>query len=209
MEFRWLTSEEQRARIVESRSLSDVLALAQKLQAESDGQVSDEQVVALGQELGIRPEHVREALRLRRRAPQPTPVPRTETTTQMPNAVAAAGQTLTTVCALLLLPLAMNIFGLSPVWMLFALLAAAATGWAVNARRLAGVAGAVAVPAVLLISFFYAMVGGPGYWPGVGGLLISLLALCPLGFNVARGAAALRRWAERLVRREHVAIAEH
>ena len=40
MEFRWLSSDERRTRAVESSSLSEVLALAQKLEAESDGLVS-------------------------------------------------------------------------------------------------------------------------------------------------------------------------
>src|SRR5215217_5221433 len=71
MEFRWLTSEEQRTRAVESRSLSEVLALAQRLQAEAEGQVTDDQVVEMGRELGVQPEYVREALSLRRRAAKP------------------------------------------------------------------------------------------------------------------------------------------
>src|SRR5436305_14726419 len=71
MEFRWLTCDERRTGAVESQSLSEVLALAQKLQAEGDGLVSEEQVVDMGRELGVRPEYVREALRLSGRAAQP------------------------------------------------------------------------------------------------------------------------------------------
>ena len=50
MEFRWLTSDERRTGAVESHSLSEVLALAQKLQAEGDGLVSEDQVVDMGRE---------------------------------------------------------------------------------------------------------------------------------------------------------------
>src|SRR6188472_4466622 len=71
MEFRWLTPEEQKTRAVESASLAEVLALAQKLQAEGEARVHDDQVVEMGRELGIRPEFVREALRLRRGAVGP------------------------------------------------------------------------------------------------------------------------------------------
>src|SRR6266851_4143376 len=71
MEFRWLTSDERRTRAVESSSLSEVLALAQNLQAEGEGLVSEEQAVEMGRELGVRAEYVHEALRLRRRAAQP------------------------------------------------------------------------------------------------------------------------------------------
>src|SRR5262249_43067931 len=71
MEFRWLTTDEQRTRAVESSTLSDVLALAQQLQAEGEGSVGEEQVLEMGRELGVQPQYIREALRLRRRAEEP------------------------------------------------------------------------------------------------------------------------------------------
>src|SRR3954447_18164586 len=71
MEFRWLTTEEKRSRSVEIGSLPEVLALAQKLQAEGGGLVAEDEVVEMGRELGVRPEYIREALRLRQGATQP------------------------------------------------------------------------------------------------------------------------------------------
>src|SRR5439155_3929282 len=68
LEFRWLTSEERRTTTVENGSLSEILALAQKLQAEGETRVSDDQVVEMGRELGVQPHYIHEALRLRRRA---------------------------------------------------------------------------------------------------------------------------------------------
>jgi len=76
MEFRWLTTEEKRTHTVDSSDLPDVLALAQKLQAEGGGLVREDEVIEMGRELGVRPEYVREALRLRRRAATPAPVVR-------------------------------------------------------------------------------------------------------------------------------------
>jgi len=200
---------------VESASLSDVLALAQKLQAENEGWVNEEQVVEMGRELGVQPQFVREALRLRHRAAQPARALRAEPAAvpSDPNPLAAAARTLATLCGLLLLPLVMNRFRyweIDPVWILFAILAAAATGWAVRTRRMAGVAGAVAAPAMLLLTFFYSFERGlPGYWLSKHALFVSLLSLTPLCSTAGRAAAAGRRWAERLAERERLAVPGH
>src|SRR4029077_20640933 len=97
MEFRWLTNEERRTRTVESSALSEVLALAQKLQAEGEGLVSEEQAVEMGRELGLRPDYVHEALRLRGRAAQPARALPPEPASHHP--IAAAAQALGTVFA--------------------------------------------------------------------------------------------------------------
>src|SRR5439155_21461146 len=103
MEFRWLTHEERRPRAVESGSLSEVLALAQKLQAEGEGLVSEEQVIEMGRELGVRPEYVREALRLRRGpGPLAQAVAAEHTPPAHPHPNAAAGQVLLQVYSLLM-----------------------------------------------------------------------------------------------------------
>src|SRR6266851_3215430 len=132
MEFRWLTHEERRVRTVESNSLSEVLALAQKLQADSEGSVGEEQVVEMGRELGVRPEHVREALRLRRRAAQPARNLPPEPAPAGHSAIHAAASALVIMFALLMLPSVSRAFYLSnrePVWILFTFAAAVVAGW--------------------------------------------------------------------------------
>src|SRR4029077_6170018 len=114
---------------VESSSLSEVLALAQKLQAESDGLISEEQVMEMGRELGVRPDYVREALRLRRRSAQPARTLQPEPTLPPTdhNPIAAAAQVLLTVFALGMLPRAgeaLERSGVSPaLFAFFALVA--------------------------------------------------------------------------------------
>jgi hypothetical protein len=203
MEFRWLTAEERRARSVESGSLSEVLALAQRLQAEGEVQVSEDQVVEMGRELGIQPEFVREALRLRRpaassvRSPQPAPtLPPTDH-----NPIAAAGQVLLTVFALGMLPRTGDALSRShhdPVlFFLFALVSALAAGWSARYSRLAGIAGALAVPVLLLVASSYPLYYHPG--PALSGeaVFFSVLSLCPLCAATGRLAGRARRWAER------------
>jgi CHASE2 domain-containing sensor protein len=115
---------------------------------------------------------------------------------------------LVNVCALLLLPLVWNRFGQWSVdisWIFFAALTAAITGWAARAPRLATLAGAVSVPAVLFVSYCYARVmNGPGYWLSTASLVLSLLSLCPLCATTAHAASRLREWAERLAGRERL-----
>lgn len=210
MEFRWLTTEERRTRAVESGSLSDVLALAQKLQSEGEGLVNEEQVVEMGRELGIRPDYVREALRLRRRSAQPARTleadPVLPPTDHSP--IAAAGQVLLTVFALGMLPRAGEALWSSSVppqlFFLFALLSSLTAGWSARYSRLAGIAGALAVPVLLLVAALYRS-------PGLGGdaVFFSLLSLCPLCSVVGRAAARGRRWAERNADRLRLTTARH
>src|SRR5262245_55605875 len=134
MEFRWLTTDEQRSRRVANGSLSDILALAQKLQAEGEGTVPEDQVVEMGRELGIHPDYVREALRLRRRAAQPPalqPEPALPPTDHNP--IAAVAQVLLLVFALGMLPRAGQAlgdsFGTPLPFFLFSWIAALAAGW--------------------------------------------------------------------------------
>ena len=211
MEFRWLTSDERRTRAVESNSLSEVLALAQKLQAEGDGLVGEEQVVDMGRELGVRPEYVREALRLRRRAAQPARTVQAEP--NLPptdhNPIAAAAQVLLTVFALGMLPRAGEALWRSSVnpalFFCFALIASLAAGWSSRYSRLAGIAGALTVPVLLLVAAFYP------YQPalGRGAVFFSLLSLCPLCSATGRLGARARRWAERFVERPRLAASRH
>src|SRR5439155_25726090 len=211
MEFRWLTSDERRTRAVESQSLSEVLALGQKLQAEGDGLVTEEQVVEMGRELGVRPEHVREALRLRRRAAQPARTVQAEP--NLPptdhNPIAAAAQVLLGVFALGMLPRAADALGRSEVNILFflfsAFIASLAAGWSSRYSRLAGIAGAAVVPILLLVAAFYP------YQPtlGRGAIFFSLLSLCPLCSATGRLGGRVRRWAERFVERPRLSASGH
>ena len=211
MEFRWLTHEERRPRAVESGSLSEVLALAQKLQGEGEGLVSEEQVIEMGRELGVRPEYVREALRLRRGPGAPAQALAAEPTPPVhPNPIAAAGQALLMVFALLMLPAtarALDESGRDPAWMLFAFAAAVVAGWSARYPRLAGIAGAAAVPMILFVSCFYRH----AYPHGISGeaMLFSLVSLCPLCSTAGRGAASVRRWAERFAERPRLTASGH
>jgi hypothetical protein len=86
--------------------------------------------------------------------------------------------------------------------------AAAAAGWSARYSRLAGVAGALAVPILLLVAAFYPLrVYGPGI--GRGAVFFSLLSLCPLGSAVGRLGARTRRWAERFVERPRLSASRH
>jgi hypothetical protein len=209
MEFRWLTPEEKRTPVVAQTSLSEVLALAQQLQAEGDSHLGEEQVVEMGRELGVQPEYVREALRLRRRAAEPAAVLAEETRVcpSAGNVVGVTANALVNLCALLLLPLVLHRFAHWEVghgWIFIAALAAAITGWTARAPRLAALAGIVSLPAVLFVSYCYARVIGPGFWLSTGSLLLTLISLCPLAATTGRSAARLRDWAERLVSRERL-----
>jgi hypothetical protein len=213
MEFRWLTTDEQRTRAVESSTLSDVLALAQQLQSESEGWVGEDQVVEMGRELGVQPQYIREALRLRRRASQPARALRAESAavSSNPNPLAVAAQTLATLWGLLLLPLVSQ--GLQACnsregWIVITLLCAAITGGSVRASRLAGLAGALAAPAILIIASFYNTYG-PGDPLSRHAIFFFLLSLCPLGATAGRTAAAVRRWLERLADRQQLPVPGH
>jgi hypothetical protein len=204
VEFRWLTTEERRGHSVESSSLSEVLALAQKLQADGEGRVSEDQAVEMGRELGVRPEYIREALRLRSRSsqaargfqPEPT-LPPTDH-----NPIASVAQVLLLVFALGMLPRALEALERSHVtpqlFLLFTIMATMLAGWSARYSRLAGVAGALAIPILLLVAAFY-----PTYNPGLAfdAIFFSLISLCPLGSALGRVAARARRFAERFVDR--------
>jgi hypothetical protein len=205
MEFRWLTPEERRACAVESGSLAEVLALAQKLQAEGEELLTEEQVVEMGRELGIRPEYVCEALALRQRATQPARALQMEPEPREERPLAAVGQTLLLLFAIGLFPAtigALHQSHMEPV-PCFALIAAAVTGWVARYPRLAAVGGALTVPITLCIGAFYSQLyshsnGSSGMDEAI---FFSLLSLGPLCSLVGRGAAKLRRWAERLTDR--------
>jgi hypothetical protein len=200
MGFRWLTPEERRACTVESGSLAEVLALAQKLQAEGEELLTEEQVVEMGRELGIRPEYVCEALALRQRATQPARALQMEPEPREERPLAAVGQTLLLLFAIGLFPAthgALHRSGMEPV-PFFALVAAAVTGWVARYPRLAAIGGALTVPIMLCVGALYS------HWNGGGmdeAIFFSLLSLCPLCSLVGRGSAKLRRWAERLADR--------
>jgi hypothetical protein len=207
MEFRCVTQEERPAPAVESSSLSDVLALAQKLQAESDGLVNEEQVVEMGRELGVRPEYVRAAIRRHRRAapparrPSPEPAPPADH-----HPVLAAAQALLTVFAVLMLPLTAHLLTLSgrdPVWILAALAAAWVAGWSSRQPRLAGIAGASALPMILFVSSFYREFPHPA---GIRGeaILYSILSLGPLCAAAGEAAGRARRRREYPTERERM-----
>src|SRR5215212_4873335 len=208
LEFRWLTSEERRSTTVESGSLSDVLALAQKLQAEGETRVCEEQVVEMGRELGVQPQYIREALRLRRRTAQPARSLQTEPTLPPTdhNPIASVAQVLLLVFALGLLPRSMEALLRSHVtpqlFLTFVIFSSILAGWSARYSRLAGVAGALAIPVLLLVAAFY-----PFYDPGLraDAVFFSLISLCPLGSALGRVAARARRWAERFVDRPRLA----
>jgi hypothetical protein len=204
MEFRWLKPDEQRGPAVDSGSLAEVLELAQRLQAEGDGLLSEEEVIRTGKELGIRPEYVREALALRQLAAQPAQARplRSVVSSAAERPLAAVGQALLLVFAVGLFPAvigASHRSHLEPVAFL-APLAAAVTGWVARYPRLAAVGGALSVPVVLVVgaTYSYAYSDGTSLDESI---LLSLLSLGPLCSMVGRGAAKLRRWTERFTDR--------
>jgi hypothetical protein len=206
MEFRWLAAEEQRASAVESSSVGDVLALAQKLQAEGESLLSEDQTVEMGRELGIRPEYVREALRLRQaRPPAPVMAGEAAPVPARHNPIAAVTRLFAGVFALSVLPVAMGLLAqsnASPGWVLFTLVVSLLAGWTARYPRLAGVAGGLAVPLVLVIAgLFHATFDGAPYVRG--DELIRALLLCtPLSSLTGSAAARARRWMERNAQRE-------
>jgi hypothetical protein len=198
MEFRWLTPEEQRTRAVETASLAEVLTLAQKLQAEGEARVSDEQVVEMGRELGIRPEFVREALHLRRGAARPA-LQRTEAMVPEPVSSARPGngtlaRALCVGLGLGTLPMALIALAetnAQPVT-LFALFATLAAGWSARHPRQAATAGAVIAPLIVLMSMvFVETLHSPGL--SASGFWFSLISFTPLGAAVGQLAASWRR----------------
>jgi hypothetical protein len=205
MEFRWLTREERQTHTVESGSLSEILALAQKLQAEGEGLVSEEQVIEMGQELGVRPEYAREALRLRRRSAQPAQTLRTapDLLPVEHNPTARVVQAGLLGLGLGTLPMALLALAHSnaePV-ALCALVAAFTAGWSARYPRLAAVAGTLAVPAVIVAAALFT--GFPSQGPEA--FFLSLLSFSPLGSAAGRGAARVRRWMEHPADREPLA----
>jgi hypothetical protein len=201
MEFRWLTTEEQKTRTVESSSLSDVLALAQRLQAEGEGLTSDDQIVEMGRELGIRPEYVREALHLRRQSDRPARLTPGEVASRQiaSSPLAALVQLFWFVFSVGMLP---GVFGAfsqsnaSPIWILMALALSSVSGWLARYPRLAGIAGGLAVPLTLLCcAVFHA---GSHNWLGGDELFVACLLLTPLSAFVGRTASKVREAIERL-----------
>jgi hypothetical protein len=198
MEFRWLTSDEQRTRAVESASLADVLALAQQLQAEGEARFTDEQVVEMGRELGVHPQYVLEALRLRRRAAQPAPLLQPEPAPERPLQEPLAQVLRASVLGLGLGTFPMAMIALaqshSEPMAFFVLIAALAAGWSARHPRLAGLAGAAAAPLVVIVSPSF--LGATDAWPGA--FFLALLSFTPLSSALARMAAGLRGRIERL-----------
>jgi hypothetical protein len=205
-----LATQERAVSAVDNHALSEILALALKLQAREDETLSEAQVLEMGRELGIRPEFVYEALRLKGRASSPatteTAVHHRRLVVDGDGAIATVTRTLISLFALGMLPgawelLAQHGAGGVPA---FALLVALIAGWSARYPRLARVSGALACPLTLLVASFYSAhhYRGPFYsWPDSQTIFFALLALCPLGSSVASGSARFRRWMERLVDR--------
>ena len=114
------------------------------------------------------------------------------------------------VFALGMLPRAMEALYRSHVipslFLTFTILAASLAGWSARYSRLAGVAGAVTIPVLLLVAAFY-----PFYNPGLGAdaVFFAMISLCPLGSAMGRVAARARRWAERFVHRPRLSASSH
>jgi hypothetical protein len=89
---------------------------------------------------------------------------------------------------------------------MFTILASSLAGWSARYSRLAGVAGAVTIPVLLLVAAFY-----PFYNPGLGAdaVFFAMISLCPLGSAMGRVAARARRWAERFVHRPRLSASGH
>jgi hypothetical protein len=197
---------------VDSHAMADILALALKLQAQGEEMVSTSQIVEMGRELGIHPEYVHEALRLKGRGPAPaTSAPMAADllrSQEADDAPARVTRTLVTLFAVGMLPVAWDALARDAVGAVppFALLAAAIAGWSAGYPRLARVGGALACPLVLLVSSVYTSPYGGIYTPLTDPktLLLALLSLCPLCSSAAAGSAWLRRRLDRLTNRVHL-----
>ncbi len=198
MEFRWLTSEEQRTQVVEGGSLSEVLAQAQQLQAEAEGRFTEEQVVEMGRELGVRPEYVREALRRRGRPAAPArAMPSSHPEAPVARPLATIGRAGLLGFGIGTFPLALIALanGNAESLTLFAFVAMFVAGWSARQPRLAGIAGALTVPATVLVTgLCLESMGVRGLEPGA--FFLALLSFTPLGSAVGRWAARLRQRAE-------------
>ena len=202
MDARWSTAEGSRSHAVPGDAVSDTLALAMKLQTQGEAMVDEERMVAMGRELGIQPEYVRQALVMMRDAGAPAAAPSPPALGNAGDSLplAAAGRTLSIVFSVLLLPL---VFRLLPSYhmalvLLIALAAAFVAGWAARLPRPAALAGAFACPVVLVAA---ALNGGHGWSltpEGLFAALLSLIAFGPLCSAAGTAAASLRRWEERL-----------
>jgi hypothetical protein len=211
MEFRWLPTEEQRAQPVESSSLSEILALAQQLQAKGEGTVSEEQVVEMGRELGIQPEYLREALRLRRRPARPLPVE-----TGAPEPATEEGHSLATVARATMLGLGVGTLPFA-LWALASSDAAAVpllvlgaslvAGWSARSSRLAGITGTgAAVATTMVAGVFFAAISRHF---GSEALIFPLLSFPSLGAAAGRFAARRRREAEHRTGRTGLTASGH
>jgi hypothetical protein len=203
MDRRWLFPEQGGQHGMESDSASEILALAQKLQADATGLLTEQQVIEMGRELGLEPRYVREAIRLRQPVARVDPAPAGDLMTlpeEGGEPLAAVGRALAILFALAMVPASFQALdpGDAHPTPFFALFASTVVGWVARYPRLAGAAGATTVPIALLIYGFYHTVwpwGGPGLtFPAV---FFTLLAFGPLCWATARGAAGIRRWAER------------
>jgi hypothetical protein len=201
MDRRWLFPEQERQHGMERDSAPEILALAQKLQAEAGGLLTEEQVIEMGRELGLEPRYVREAIRLRqpvaRADPSPAPLVLAE---ESGEPLAAVGRALAILFALAMVPAAFQALDSNNPHPtpFFALFASTVVGWVARYPRLAGVAGAATVPMALLIYGFYHSAwpwGGPGL--GFPAVFFTLLAFGPLCWGTARATAGIRRWVER------------
>ncbi len=81
------------------------------------------------------------------------------------------------------------------------------SGWSARLRKLAGYAGAIAVPMVLAVAAFYP----PSWHFGLGmtadPAFLASLALCPLCWVVGKAAASIRRALEQVALRQDLRTA--
>ncbi len=181
---------------------TEILTLALRLQTQSEQNLPDAHLVELGQELGIRPEYIREALLLQARGQSASSLPINEPAVveraSIVPAVRRVGITLVYLASLGLIPRALSALGDHPGEPLgvaiCAVFWAVLCGLAAGEKWVARVAGVLAVPLVWFLASLYEQV-----YPG--SLGIFLLAFAPLAASAGDIGGRTRRFGERLRRK--------